>query len=233
VQPFSSSSVEPGGTASYEIFVWSTGAAADGATVSVSTGSAADVEAPYFRVCSEAKGDLCTVGDLPTSQSDELVAAVRVRDAATAGEKITLTATAKATKATSFDAKATIDVVASSSSSSSSSSSASTAGDGDSIPGAYLPGLSDGAYTSTSSSSNPSGLFPTVTPSASASAAAKSKRDPNVDATTVSSTLPLDSRLIGGQLAGLVVLASAIAIAIARLSLRTHRPGDGGGGPKK
>lgn len=231
MQPFSSSSVEPGGTASYEIFVWSTGAEADNATVSVSTGSAADVEAPYFRVCSEAKGAVCTVGDLPTSQSDEVVAAVRVRDAAAAGEKITLTATAKASKATSFDANATIDVVASSSSSSSGSSSTSTAGDGDSIPGAYVPDLSDGAYATTNS--NPAGLFPTVTPSASASTAGKGKKDPNVDAATVSSTLPLDSRLIGGQLAGLAVLASAIAIAIARLSLRTQRPGDGGGRRKK
>jgi hypothetical protein len=34
-------------------------------------------------------------------------------------------------------------------------------------------------------------------------------------------------RLIGGQLAGLVVLAAAIAIAITRLSIRPHRPEDG------
>ncbi len=228
VQPFSSSNVAPGGLASYEIFVWSTGAEADGATVTVSTGNAADVEAPYFRVCSEAKDAVCTVGDLLTTQSDEIVAAVRVRDAASVGEKITLTATAKASKATSFDAKATIDVVASSSSSS--SSSASTSGVGDSLPGTYVPGVSSGAYTSPTNS-NPSGLFPTVTPSASAQG--KGKKDPNVDAATVSSTLPLDSRLIGGQLAGLVVLASAIAIAIARLSLRQQRPGGGGGGAQK
>ena len=51
-----------------------------------------------------------------------------------------------------------------------------------------------------------------------------------LDATTVSAILPLDSRLIGGQLAGLVLLASAIAIAIARLSLRAPRPRDGGTG---
>ena len=77
---------------------------------------------------------------------------------------------------------------------------------------------------------DPSGLFPTVTPSASASTSTpKGKKDPNVNATTVSSTLPLDSRLIGGQLAGLAVLASAIAIAVARLSLRTQRPNDSGG----
>jgi hypothetical protein len=43
---------------------------------------------------------------------------------------------------------------------------------------------------------------------------------------TDAATLPLDSRLIGWQLAGLVVLASAIAMAVARLSLR-KRPHDG------
>jgi len=33
--------------------------------------------------------------------------------------------------------------------------------------------------------------------------------------------LPLDPRLIGGQLAGLAVLAAAITMVVARLSLRT------------
>ena len=199
--------------------------AADGATVTVSTGSAAHVEAPYYKVCSDAKDAVCTVGDLPTSQSDELVAAVRVGDAAPTGEKITLTATAKATKATSFDASATIDVTAPSSTSGSDPTS-SDSGVGDGIPGSYIPNLNDGGLTTTSQ--DPSGLFPTVTPSASATSA-KAKKSRNVDATTVSSTLPLDSRLVGGQLAGLAVLASAIAIAVARLSLRTQRPNDDGG----
>jgi hypothetical protein len=167
---------------------------------------------------------MCTIGDLPTSQSDELLAAVRVGDAAPNGEKITLTATVKATKATSVKAKATIDVVVSSSSSSSSSTSAdSSVGDG--IPGSYVPELNGGLTTA--SGLNPSGLFPTVTPSASAPTAKSKKKGRNVDAATVSSTLPLDSRLIGGQLAGLAVLASAIAIAVARLSLRTQRPVEG------
>ena len=220
--------MKPGGTASYEIFVWSTVAEAEGATVSVSTGSAAHVESPYFKVCSDAKNAVCSVGDLPTSQSDEIVAAVRVRDAAPTGEKITLTATVKATKATSVDANATIDVTAPSSTAGSGSTSTDS-GVGDGIPGTYVPNLNDGGLTTTSGNGDPSGLFPTVTPSASASTSHKGKKDPNVDATTVSSTLPLDSRLIGGQLAGLAVLASAIAIAVARLSLRTQRPNDGGG----
>jgi hypothetical protein len=40
-------------------------------------------------------------------------------------------------------------------------------------------------------------------------------------------------RLIGGQLAGLVVLAAAITIAITRLSIRPQRPHDGNGPPAK
>jgi hypothetical protein len=235
VQPFSSGSVQPAKTAGFAIFVWSTGAESDGVTVTVSIGKVTDVDAPHFTVCSQAKGAVCTVGDLPTGQSDELVAGVYVSDAATAGEKITLTATAKAAKATSFDAKATIDVVASSSTSSSTSTSSPTSSVGDSLGGTYLPELPDGAYTSPASA--PSGLFPTVSPTSGAStpsakAEAKAKKAANAEATTVSSTLPLDSRLIGGQLAGLVVLAAAIAVAVARLSLRTGRPHDGSGPAK-
>jgi len=228
VKPFSSSSVQPGGTASYAIFVWSTGAASPGTTVTVSVGSATNVEAPKFSVCPQRNGAVCTVGDLPTSQSAEIVAGTRVRDAASAGEKITLTATAKGSGATSFNASATISVVASSPGSGSGTIPPLPAVPGSTLPGTSLPPLPSGAFTSPT---DPSGLFPTVSPSGSASAASSGQatKDPKQsDATTTSATLPLDSRLIGGQLAGLVLLAAAIAIAIARLSLRAPRPHDGG-----
>jgi hypothetical protein len=230
VKPFSSSSVQPGGTASYAIFVWSTGAESLGTTVTVSTGSAANVEAPKFSVCPQHNGAVCTVGDLPTSQSNEIVAGARVRDAASAGENITLTATAKGSGATSFNASATISVVASSSGSGSGSGSTVPPADpGSSLPGTSLPALPSGAFTSPT---DPSGLFPTVSPSSSSPSAAspgQATRDPKQSgATAASATLPLNSRLIGGQLAGLVLLAAAIAIAIARLSLRAPRPHDGG-----
>jgi hypothetical protein len=48
----------------------------------------------------------------------------------------------------------------------------------------------------------------------------------------VSATVPLNTRLLGGQIVGLVVLAIAVAIAIARLSLRGPRPNDGGDAAK-
>ena len=50
------------------------------------------------------------------------------------------------------------------------------------------------------------------------------RRPHHINALATSATLPLDPRLIGGQLAGLAVLAGAIAIAIARLSLRSPKP---------
>jgi hypothetical protein len=229
VQPFSKSTVHPGGTASYKIFVWSTGAESDVASVTVRIRKVADVDAPGFTVCSQPKGDVCTVGNLLTSQSEELVAAANVRRSASAGERITLTATVRASKATSFHAKATIDVVASTSTSGSTSPSANA---GDSLPGTSVSTPPDGALTSPVDS-NPSGLFPTVSPASSAGTKGKAGKNATAsDVAIVSSTLPLNSRLIGGQLAGLAVLAAAIAIAITRLSLRTERP-HGGGGPAK
>jgi hypothetical protein len=226
VQPFSKSTVRPGATASYKIFVWSTGAESDQASVTVRIKKVADVAAPTFSVCSQPSGDVCTVGDLLTSQSEELVAGAKVGTSASAGEKVTLTATVRASKATSFHAKATIDVVASASTSGSTSGSTSTSGNaGDTLPGTSVSTPPDGGLTSPVDT-NPAGLFPTVSPT-SGKAKARKNQTAN-DAAIVSSTLPLDSRLIGGQLAGLAVLAAAIAIAIVRLSLRTERPHDGG-----
>jgi hypothetical protein len=224
VQPFSQSTVHPGGTASYKIFVWSTGAESDAASVTVSIRKVAGVAAPGFTVCSQPSRDVCTVGDLLTSQSDELVADAKVRNSASAGEKITLTATAKASKANSFHAKATIDVVAPTAPSGSASASANA---GDPLAGTSGSTPPDTSLTSPIASSNPSGLFPTVSPSASTKG--KSRKNQTAgDASIVSSTLPLNSRLVGGQMAGLAILAAAIAIAIARLSLRTERPHDRG-----
>jgi hypothetical protein len=223
VKPFSSSGVHPGAAASYKILVWSTQADSLAANVTVSVGSAADVAAPKFTVCPQPKNEVCTVGDLLTRQSEELVAAARVSDAASVGEKVTLTATVKASKATSFHAQATISVVAPSTPTPSTSSTE----PGDSLPGASLPDLPDGGLTSPS---NPSGLFPTVSPASSPGGSGKTRRGHNdPGATTTSAILPINTRLIGGQLIGLIVLASAIAIAIARLSLRTPRPHDDGG----
>ncbi len=229
VQAFSSSSVRPGRTASYAIWVWSTVAEAQGVSVTASVGSAAHVNAPRFTVCPKASGDVCSVGTLPTGQSEELVAGSSVGSAASAGEHVTLTATAQAAKAGSFHSAATIDVVAASTPPATTDPSLPSS----TLGSSGLPPLPTGLTSPT----DPSGLFPTVsptTPSSPAAAAADParKRANHSDARDVSATLPLDTRLIGGQLVGLAVLAGAIAVAIARLSLRGPRPRDGGDAAK-
>ena len=73
------------------------------------------------------------------------------------------------------------------------------------------------------------GLFPTVTPLASPAAKQKHQQSRKADRIAqTSSALPLDPRLIGGQLAGLAVLAAAITMVVARLSLRTAQPANPG-----
>jgi hypothetical protein len=67
-------------------------------------------------------------------------------------------------------------------------------------------------------------------PSASGTAAAGShgRSTKTID---LSAGLPLDVRLIGGQVIGLAVLAAAVTIAVARLSLRRQPQPPGKDGP--
>jgi hypothetical protein len=191
----------------------------------------AHVSAARFTVCPAASGSVCTIGALPTGQADELQAAVKVASAASPGAKVTLTATATGTHASSFHAAATMVIAAAPSSSRPSSSTPPPAIPVTpalpAVPGnvGTLPGIG-------TSPQNPAGLFPTVSPGPSANpnsagTGLAGRRPHHINALAASATLPLDPRLIGGQLAGLAVLAGAIAIAIARLSLRSPKPQGG------
>jgi hypothetical protein len=60
-----------------------------------------------------------------------------------------------------------------------------------------------------------------VAPGASTSGGAANAR--GVPVTVASDSFPLSTRLLGGQVLGLAVLAAALVIAIARLSLREPR----------
>ena len=82
----------------------------------------------------------------------------------------------------------------------------------------------------TTSAGSPGGLFPTVSPQPSASPSPYSAVLPdarNVRVTDAAATFPFSTRLIGGELVGLAVLAAALAIAIVRFSLRRPRPAHG------
>jgi hypothetical protein len=67
-------------------------------------------------------------------------------------------------------------------------------------------------------------VTPSPTPSSSSSPPRQGRA---TTITPTASTLPLDPRLVGGQLAGLAVLAAAITMVVARLSLRTPHPPTG------
>ena len=76
--------------------------------------------------------------------------------------------------------------------------------------------------TGNGSEGDPSGLFPTIGPSSSPSPSShgsKSLSGP-YKPTTVADVLPLNTSQVGSQVAGLVVLAIGIVIAVARVSLR-------------
>jgi hypothetical protein len=103
------------------------------------------------------------------------------------------------------------------------------AGDGGTLPpvtglpsGTTIPGLG------VQPSSDLGSAFPQVSPSAAAPGTTTAGRHGHTTRTIdLSAGLPLTVRLIGGQIIGLAVLAAAVTIAVARLSLR-RQPGKHG-----
>jgi hypothetical protein len=82
----------------------------------------------------------------------------------------------------------------------------------------------------TGSGADPSSLFPTISPSPSAgtggsSPASSAGRAP-YHPTSVADVLPLNTGQVGGQIAGLIVLALGIIIAVVRVSVRKPRAHD-------
>ena len=67
------------------------------------------------------------------------------------------------------------------------------------------------------------GLFPTVGPATPGASAGSLPNARGVQVTEVSDSFPLGTRLLGGQVLSLAVLAAALVIVIARLSLREPR----------
>ncbi len=230
VQPLGSKArVHPGSTATYVIWVWTTRAAAKKVTVNAAIRHVKGVGTARFTVCPSRHGSTCALGDLPRGRADELRAQVKVRKAAHSGRHVTLTAKAKAKGATSGSAAGSVKIV---STRAPASPAPTTPPSTPPIP--PLPPIPPAPAPAAVGGTSPAGLFPTVSPQPSTgppsgSAAAGHKNSRAIKATSATDTLPLNPRLIGGQLAGLVVLAAAITIAIARLSLRPQRPQDGDG----
>lgn len=237
--------MHPGGKAGYAIWVWSAGGAASGVSVTISGKAAGKDVTPAFTVCPTASGRTCKVGGIAKGASDELQATAGVPGNAATGADITLTATAKASDATAppaADAASKITAKPSKHSASPSptpSTSPANSGLGAPLPAGILPTVPLTTDQSpalgelpgpTTSAGSPGGLFPTVSPQPSPSPSPYSAELPdarNVRVTDAAATFPFSTRLIGGELVGLAVLAAALAIAIVRFSLRKPRPAHG------
>jgi hypothetical protein len=215
------------------IWVWSATAKSTSVSVKIQLAKVQHVDAPTFTVCPDPSGTTCTLGSLPTGQADELKADAKVLHAASAGEKVKLTATAKGKTSNSDQGSDTLTVTTATTPSTTPTTSPTVpAGTLPAEPLPPIPGVS-------SAPGVPDGLFPTVTPAPTGGASSGigsatfppvKKHAERASATTDSATLPLSPRLIGGQLLGLAVLAGAVAIAVTRLSLRRARPKDASAG---
>ena len=251
VQPIATKSgVHPGGSASYAIWVWPAGGAASGVRVTVSAKAAGKSATPRFTVCPTATGLTCKVGGVAVGSSDELQARVPVaKGTATKGTDVVLSATAQSSDATAPPpASGAVDISTKPSPSPSASPSPAATtpapalgtGLGATLPAGLLPTVPGSTDPATlpqlpSPESSPGGLFPKVSPAPTPSPSPYSAILPNardVRVTDAAATFPFSTRLIGGEIIGLAVLAAALAIAIVRFSLRRPRaqhsrdPGD-------
>lgn len=242
VQPLSTSGVKPGNKAGYAIWVWPAGGAASGVSVTVSAKVAGRDVTPAFTVCPAASKQSCTVGGILKGNSDELQATVTIPGGTSAGKPATLSAAAKSSDATApSPASASVSVAAASSPSPSGSPAPSTpavspAGVGASLQAGILPTVPGSTAAAATLPELPSpqssvgSLFPTVAPGTSAHPSPYSATLPNarnVRVADAAATFPFGTRLIGGEIAGLAVLAAALAIGIVRFSLRRPRPQHG------
>jgi len=208
------SSTKPGGTIKVSVWVWST-APARHVMATVATSSHA-VLTPRFTLCPVSHGTTCSIGALPANQAFELTVTDKIKPTATIGKPIALAVTVSATG----ESPAQAAVAAVVGQPIKPPSAPPTLPPTTLIP---LPGA-------TITPGGLSGLFPVVTPQASTPASSPPSQVRKVTrATEISSALPLDSRLIGPQLAGLAVLAAAITMVVARLSLRTAQAPAGSG----
>jgi len=213
------SAVDPRTKVGYAIFVW---LSSGSGTAKVTLSAKPSGVSPTFSVCALSGTSKCTVGGLKAGQKVEVQAKLAAPDRP--APSVTLTATATSTEASnSATASATVDIKPKNQPAPSSSPTPNpNAGDGGLLPPAVgLPGGSTIPGVGVQQPGDLGSAFPQVSPSASAAASAAAAQHGHATRTVdLSAGLPLDVRLIGGQVIGLAVLAAAVTIAVARLSLR-------------
>jgi hypothetical protein len=234
----SSNTVDPGTTLHFGIWVWLT--SGDNGTVKIDVDAAPSEVNPSFIVCDPTGGSRCTLSGLKAGKQVETQVKLRAfKDLA--GRHITLTVTATSKQASnSATATDRIEVIKPKHHSSSSPTPTPTynpyAGYGaGTYPGGSNPYSSGGVsnpYGNLGSALPPVSPSPGVSPST--AAGQQQQHQHQTEVTDLSAGLPLDVRLIGGQVIGLAILAAAITIAVARLSLRKQpaKHGDDSAGSK-
>jgi hypothetical protein len=221
-----SNSVDPGTTVHFAIWVWLT--SGNNGSVKIAVDAAPNEVNPSFTVCDPKGGSKCTVSGLKAGQPVKTEAKLRAfKDLA--GRHITLTVTASS-KDASNSATATdrIEVIKPKKHHSSPTPTPTYnpyAGYGGSYPGGTNPytGVSN-PYGNLGSALPPVSPSPGISPSTATGQQSQQQQQHQVEVTDLSAGLPLDVRLIGGQVIGLAILAAAITIAVARLSLRKQPP---------
>jgi len=207
------SAVDPHTKVRYAIWIWLTSGSGN---VKVTLSARPKSVTPAFSVCAATGTAKCTTS-LSAGAQPELQATVAAPNRPT--KRFILTATATSSQASnSATASATVDIKPKNPSPTSSPTP--NAGDGGTLPpAAGLPSGTTIPGVGVQPSGDLGSAFPQVSPSpvASASASQHAHQTRTVD---LSAGLPLDVRLIGGQVIGLAVLAAAVTIAVARLSLR-------------
>jgi len=223
VQPLAAN-VKEGGQARYAIWVTLVGKVNGSAKIKIA--AKPGKLSPSFTVCSTPGGATCSTG-LTAGTAVQLRAAVAVPGNA-AGTHITLTATGTSAQSpTSASASGSVTIRAASTPSTTPSTD--PVGVDVSLPPELPGGLPPGELSSAGlpqlpgAVTDPSVAFPQVSPTPTP--------DPTpaplpLHVSDVSASFPLSTRLVGGQIAGLAVLAAAVTIAVARLSLRKQRPPD-------
>jgi hypothetical protein len=208
--------VDPNTTVGYAIFVWLTSGTGGTAKVTLSAKPAS--LKPTFSVCAPAGKTDCTVGGLSAGVKDQMQAQLAAPARPTKSFTVTATATS-AQASNTATASATVDIKAKNQPS---PTPAPNTGVGGTLPpaaglpsGTTIPGLG------TQPAGDLGSAFPQVSPTAGAPGTGTAGQHGHTTRTIdLSAGLPLTVRLIGGQIIGLAVLAAAVTIAVARLSLR-------------
>jgi hypothetical protein len=215
------SAVDPNTTIGYAIWVWLTSGSGGSAKITLSAKPSS--VSPTFSVCVPSGKSKCTVSGLNAGQKVEVQAELAAP--ARPAKNVTLTATASSAQASnSATASATVDIKPKNSPNPTSSPTPGT-GDGGTLPAVGLPSGTTIPGLGVQPSGDLGTAFPQVSPSPGATGAATAQQqEHSAQAIEVSAGLPLAVRLIGGQVIGLAVLAAAVTIAVARLSLRRQPP---------